>query len=181
MLSLAALLSISFQIFTKTQPSRLPQNFVIILPSQNQTQPKHSFPLLHTLRGSTLSTLCSSFPQSSVLFSAYTFQKDEQALTGNFSVPPHTNNNNKSSTSHLTFSQRPSPPLSLVSPLSLSLSLFSVLVPFSLTFKFQKLPSKERILDLQYPEKHSCPYGADRTAACWRINPLNTELNPICQ
>ena len=114
MLPFAALLNSSFQIFAKTQASRLHQNLVIILPSQNQTQPKYSFPLLHILRSLTLSTLRSSFPQNFSLFSAYPYQKDEQALTGKFPLPPHSNNNYKTSASHLTFSLPPSPPLSLL-------------------------------------------------------------------
>ena len=74
-LPLAALVNISCKIFAKMQPSRLHQNIVIILPSQNQTQPKYRFPLLHTLTSSSPSRLPSSFPQNFTLFSAYPYQK----------------------------------------------------------------------------------------------------------
>jgi len=67
---------------------------------------------------------------------------------------------------HLTLhSPRPIPTTFPLFSLSLSLFLFLL----SLTFKLKKLPSKERTLDLQYPEMHSWPYGADRAAAFWRI------------
>jgi hypothetical protein len=77
MLSLAALLNISYKIFAKTAAlsatSNYRHNSALTKPNSAEILPSSAA----TLSSPTLNTLRSSFPQSFILFSAYSYQKGD--------------------------------------------------------------------------------------------------------